>query len=115
MDPSLHISDGGVVTLKPSYKTEGIETHTCTTCGETWTVTIPKREKDPNVLLGDANADGTITNLDILEIYQYIYDSEVYVMNDEYAADVNCDGEITNADLLHIFRYIYSPEEYPLE
>lgn len=62
---------------------------------------------------GDVNGDGGITNADVLGIYRYIYNSELYPLDLE-VADVNGDGSVTNADVLAIYRYIYDPELYPL-
>ena len=112
-DPANHLSYGGVITKKPTYKTEGSANHTCATCGYKWTEVLPIPEKlHP---LGDANADGNINNKDILTIYRYIYNSNLYATKDEYAADTNCDGKITNTDILKIYRYIFNSTLYPLE
>ena len=64
---------------------------------------------------GDANSDGIITNSDVLSMFRYIYNSEVYPLDVFALADINGDGEVTNSDVLSIFRYIYNPEIYPLE
>lgn len=64
-------------------------------------------------LLGDVSGDGLVTNADVLAIYRYIYNAELYPL-DVTVGDVNGDGYVTNADVLAIFRYIYNPELYPL-
>ena len=63
--------------------------------------------------LGDVNGDGDITNEDVLLIYRYIYNPDLYPLNNKIA-DVNQDGSVTNEDVLLIFRYIYNPDLYPI-
>jgi hypothetical protein len=65
-------------------------------------------------LLGDVNGDGAITNLDVLEIFRYIYNSKMYPLPDIEFADVDGDGIVTNGDVLEIYRYIYNPTLYPI-
>ena len=65
--------------------------------------------------MGDTDNDGAVTNSDVLEIYRYIYNSELYPLPINELADVDGDGKVTNSDVLGIFRYIYNPELYPLE
>ena len=65
------------------------------------------------VMLGDVDGDGNVTNSDVLMIFRYIYNPDMYPLNKTYA-DVNQDGEVTNSDVLMIFRYIYNPDMYPL-
>ena len=64
-------------------------------------------------LLGDVNGDGFITNSDVLMIFRYIYNPELYPL-DINVGDVNGDGFVTNSDVLMIYRYIYNPEVYPI-
>ena len=71
----------------------------CTECGD--------------ILFGDVNGDGMVTNADVLEIYRHIYNPELYPVN-AIVVDVNKDGIITNADVLAIYKYIYNPTLYPL-
>lgn len=72
------------------------------------------RECDAQMSLGDVNGDGYITNSDVLEIFRYIYDPELYPIYAPAVADVDENGYVTNSDVLEIFRYIYNPELYPL-
>ena len=64
-------------------------------------------------ILGDVSGDGLVTNADVLAIYRYIYNAELYPI-DVTMGDVNMDGAVTNADVLAIYRYIYNPELYPI-
>ena len=66
-----------------------------------------------DIMLGDVNEDGQITNSDVLCIYRYIYNPNAYPIPLE-AGDVNRDGEITNSDVLCVLRYMFSPVKYPL-
>ena len=68
---------------------------------------------DPEYVLGDVDGNGEVTNSDVLMIFRYIYNSEMYPL-DVTVGDVNRDGEVTNSDVLMIFRYIYNPTLYPL-
>ena len=68
---------------------------------------------EETLLLGDVNGDTYITNADVLAIFRYIYNPELYPVN-VIAADVNHDSYVTNADVLAIFRYIYNSELYPI-
>lgn len=104
-----HAWDDGTVTLKPTYTEVGVKTYTCNDCGTTKTEEIPMLVK-----LGDVTCDGEITNSDVLAIYRYIYNAEIYPV-DINVGDVNKDGYVTNSDVLVIFRYIYNPELYPIE
>ena len=66
-----------------------------------------------DLILGDVNEDGQVTNSDVLCIFRYIFNPIAYPVSLDLG-DVNRDGAITNADVLCIFRYIFSPEKYPL-
>ena len=105
---SHYISDEWTVVVEPTVKTKGIKAHCCTICGA-W---FDETEIDC-LVLGDVNGDRLITNADVLQIYRYIYNPELYPLNVE-VGDVNGDGYVTNADVLAIFRYIYNPGLYPL-
>ena len=62
---------------------------------------------------GDVDGDGVVTNADVLMIFRYIYNSDIYPLDSEIG-DVDNDGLITNADVLMIYRHIYNPTLYPL-
>lgn len=81
-------------------------------CNDNMTM-YPVWEKLSDALLGDVNGDGGVTNADVLMIYRYIYNAQLYPL-DVAAGDVNGDGNVTNADVLAIYRYIYNPVLYPL-
>ena len=63
--------------------------------------------------IGDVTGDGEVTNSDVLALFRYIYNPDLYPL-DFMRADVNGDGQVTNADVLAIYRCIYNSELYPL-
>ena len=72
--------------------------------------------------LADVNCDGNITSLDLLVIFKYLYNSDLYPIENGNGAsaifdlgDVDKDGDITNSDLLMIFKNIYAPDTFILE
>ena len=65
--------------------------------------------------LGDVNKDGSVTSVDLLILFKYIYNSNLYPIEDERLGDANRDEEITSADVLKIFKNIYRPDLYPLD
>ena len=70
-------------------------------------------EPEPEYVLGDVDGNGEVTNSDVLMIFRYIYNEELYPLN-VTVGDVDGNGEVTNSDVLMIFRYIYNPELYPI-
>ena len=70
-------------------------------------------EPEPEYVLGDVDGNGEVTNSDVLMIFRYIYNEELYPLN-VTVGDVDGNGEVTNTDVLMIFRYIYNPELYPI-
>ena len=70
-------------------------------------------EKLSDKMLGDVDGNGSVTNSDVLMIFRYIYNPELYPLDVE-VGDVDGNGSVTNSDVLAIFRYIYNPELYPL-
>ena len=64
--------------------------------------------------LGDVNGDNEITNADVLLISKYIFNSELYPIEDLTLADINKDGKITNKDILSIKKYLFNPELYDI-
>lgn len=50
---SVHTSNGGVVTVAPTYDSTGLRTHTCTACGVVWTETIPALTTTPTLPVPD--------------------------------------------------------------
>ncbi len=78
-----HTWDEGVVTVAPTYTTEGEITYTCTECGETYTDVIPPLEP----MIGDVNGDGALNVKDLTLLKKYVAGS---VSADDVVL-VNCD------------------------
>ena len=82
---------------------ETVVDDTCSLCGK----------KVVDAILGDVDGNGTVTNSDVLMIFRYIYNADLYPL-DVTVGDVDKNGTVTNSDVLMIFRYIYNPTLYPL-
>ena len=60
---------------------------------------------EPQILLGDVNGDGKVTNLDAALTYA-AYNGTLTMTNAQRAAaDVNKDGKVTNLDAALIYSY----------
>ena len=98
--------EGGELTLNYSNNVEvGTASVECTLNGDgvTYNYTIAERT---DILYGDVDDNGTLDNDDLIRVFKYIYNSEVYSLPVELAADVNGDGKINNVDLLIIYKRI---------
>ena len=62
-------------------------------------------EAEPDVDLGDVNADGKINSSDALMILQKAVDKITLTAEQELAADVNKDGKINSSDALQVLQY----------
>ena len=77
-------------------------------------IDLPMDEfEEETLMLGDVNADGSITGADALAIYLYVFDAEANPI-DEKLADVNGDAAATGADALAIYLYIFDPQANPI-
>lgn len=61
-----------------------------------------------NIVLGDVNGDGLVTELDLFEIFNHVINDEPVIKEDYYlkAADTNKDEKITVTDASKLFAYI---------
>ena len=93
--PHEHTWDAGVVTVAPTYKTEGVKTYTCTECGETMTEVIPVIPPK----MGDVNGDGTITVKDLTQLKKYY--AAMITVDDivDVNSDIDGDGVIGVKDI----------------
>ena len=66
-----------------------------------------------DVILGDVNDDGEVTNSDVICLWRCVFNPVLYPVPLD-AGDVDRDGKITNADMLLVYRHTVSPEKYPL-
>ena len=103
MVTEAHGWNDGVVTLEPTYESEGTKLYTCTVCGHTKTETLDKLV--PEYTLGDPNGDGEIDVKDVIAIRRFIAGGYDIAIADK-AADVNKDGKVDIKDVIVIRRYI---------
>lgn len=99
----VHGWNDGVMTLEPTYETEGAKLYTCTECGHTKTETLDKLV--PEYKLGDPNGDGAIDVKDVIAIRRFIAGGYNIAIAGK-AADVNKDGKVDIKDGIVIRRYI---------
>lgn len=99
---AAHHWDDGVVTLEPTYTTEGIRTYTCEDCGATETEMIPIVQ--PDYIPGDINGDGIVNTKDTTRLMRYLAGWNVEV--NEAALDVNGDGVVNTKDTTRLMRYL---------
>ena len=67
-----------------------------------------------NYTLGDVNGDGTINALDSLAILKYLLDKGSFPMEVPAAANTNGDGTINALDSLAILKYLVDKNSFPL-
>ena len=67
-----------------------------------------------NYTLGDVNGDGTINALDSLAILKYLVDKGSFPMEVPAAANTNGDGTINALDSLAILKYLVDKNSFPL-
>ena len=60
---------------------------------------------EPQILLGDVNGDGKVTNLDAALTYAAYNGTFAMTDAQRAAADVNKDGKVTNLDAALIYSY----------
>jgi len=96
-----HAWDEGEVIVEASTSKEGQIVYTCTTCGTTNKVIVPK------IKYGDANEDTKITftvaSLMLQNIAKWNMEGKTF---NTVNADVNCDGKITLTDVTKVLQYI---------
>ena len=65
------------------------------------------------VTAGDINGDNKVNNKDLIRLFKYLSNWNVYVNKD--ALDVNCDNQINNKDIVRLFKYLsnWNVEIYP--
>ena len=88
---------------------------------DTYEILTDRANPTASYKLGDVNKDGSISNSDILLLYKYMYNQNLYPLEDGTTpspltlGDVNKDGKISNSDVLLFYKYIYNSTLYPFE
>ena len=72
----------------------------------------PEVPTEPQVLRGDMNDDGVVTDADALYLLRHTLFSERYPISQ--SGDVNGDNVVTDADALYLLRFTLFSERYPL-
>jgi len=67
---------------------------------------------EPDILRGDMNDDGEVTDADALYLLRNTLFPDRYPITQ--SGDVNGDGEVTDGDALYLLRYTLFPDRYPL-
>lgn len=85
----------------PTYTDEGYTVYTCTQCGDSYTVTVPRL-----ILRGDANGDGRVTIKDVLILRKYLMGLVEAEMVRFDNSDVTYDGKTDIKDVLRLRKYL---------
>ena len=72
-------------------------------CDVCWEM-MPEDEPDVEIVYGDADGDGDITNDDVILLQQHLAKWDVTM--DEASADADGDGDITNDDVILLQQYL---------
>ena len=78
------------------------------------TLAIAEKAAEPEVVRGDLNGDGTVSDDDAMYLLRYtLFGDSRYPMNQ--GGDVNGDGAVSDADAMYLLRYtLFGPSRYPL-
>ena len=69
-------------------------------------------EPEPAGVPGDINADGNVTNDDVVQLLWHTMFPEQYPLT--VSGDINGDGNVTNDDVVLLLWHTMFPEQYPL-
>ena len=92
-----HLWHNGVMTSAPSGDAAGEMTYTCRLCGAAKTVSIHSTTP------GDANCDGTVDVLDVIDMMEWFCGGAVEL--NLYNADVNDDGLLDMLDIVTVMAH----------
>ena len=95
-----HVCDLGCGTTKSEHNYDNEYDADCNECGETREVP----DKPVEIVYGDANGDGSVNNIDVALLQQFIAGYDVALK--EVSADANGDGAVNNIDVALLQQYI---------
>ena len=75
-------------------------------------VAVDMIHAEPEVVAGDFNDDGELTDADAIYLLYATFDSEGYPLNQK--ADFNGDGEVTDSDAIYLLYATFDPDGYPI-
>lgn len=101
LDGGTIVKDGKPVVTNPSEQTTTAEKSDATTTITTTTTTVAP---SGDILIGDANCDGTVDLADATAIIQHIGNEARYALSEQGFINADCtdDGKVTGADALAI-------------
>ena len=67
----------------------------------------------PEVLVGDANLDGSITSADIIYLVNYVFKAGPSPQPDERSGDVDCNDLVNSADIIYLVNYVFKGGPQP--
>ena len=102
--PAAHTEGEWVTVTEPTEIEEGLQTKSCTICGEELDRKVIPALSTPEFTYGDANGDDTVNLSDVTLMLQYIAKWDVSV--NENAADANADGSVNLSDVTLMLQYI---------
>ena len=75
---------------------------------------VDKSTTEPEVVKGDLNGDGNVSDADAMYLLRYtLFGDSRYPLNQ--GGDVNGDGAISDADAMYLLRFtLFGPSRYPL-
>lgn len=92
----------------PTFESAGSKQRKCSDCGK-----ILEESEIPKLIYGDANIDGAIDTLDLVELKKSLL-SENTVYSENMSCDINGDGKIDLLDLVRLKRYFADPDNINL-
>ena len=95
-----------------NFSTAGSKRIEVTYGGRSVFVDVAVQAKEPDVLRGDMNGDGLVTDADAIYLLYFTFFSSDYPLNQ--SGDFNRDGIVTDADAIYLLYYTFFPSDYPL-
>lgn len=94
------------------FSTAGSKRIAVTYGGRSVFVDVAVKAKEPEVLRGDMNGDGLVTDADAIYLLYFTFFPSDYPLNQ--SGDYNRDGIVTDADAIYLLYYTFFPSDYQL-